>query len=503
MVVEPCVEDFFSMPPALRRKLFSNLERFRLEQLRLAQAQRLSDLNNHPSRAACGSSGSPRPSFTHSGSSTTATTPAASTLVCQGRHGAAYTRPRLSLRKRRVQFLSKARSPVRRLQKQKPIEPPYFVTEAESEWFRALPAKIQQSHFSPEERARLAGTWCRPTSVILDSADKALYRRGGQQRKPSVTSISSAPTLSSDTSLSTMAPSEHAVDSAVDTDSVYHSFRWLDEEDELDLRLDDYHNHLTDLSSTKKHSRRPSFRRTLSFNSFHTNGRSTPSSIPPLSRRSLTTSRLSLSPIPRHKQSSSRSFFSTSVFKHPPAQPSTPLDQPAQYYQDPEARLKLRVYLASPQKFDEAVEFGFPSLELRHDKENHSPHRPSTEGRPWRDDDANAARHGDRGSFFDDPATSLDSASQLHSQPPPSITPRSRLSQHLSGNREMTLKMTLTRADLRTVESSSMRTSGVSDRDDPLRLADLPPVGGNGPVWEVPEQPGMVKKMWWKLKGHR
>ena len=36
-------------------------------------------------------------------------------------------------------------------------------------------------------------------------------------------------------------------------------------------------------------------------------------------------------------------------------------DSEATYYQDPEARLKLRVYLASPQKFDEAVEFGFPS----------------------------------------------------------------------------------------------------------------------------------------------
>jgi len=36
-------------------------------------------------------------------------------------------------------------------------------------------------------------------------------------------------------------------------------------------------------------------------------------------------------------------------------------DTDAAYYQDPEARLKLRVYLAFPQKFDEAVEFGFPS----------------------------------------------------------------------------------------------------------------------------------------------
>lgn len=41
------------------------------------------------------------------------------------------------------------------------------------------------------------------------------------------------------------------------------------------------------------------------------------------------------------------------------------IDAAATYYQDPEARKKLRKYLASPQKFDEAVEFGFPSLPTR------------------------------------------------------------------------------------------------------------------------------------------
>jgi hypothetical protein len=41
------------------------------------------------------------------------------------------------------------------------------------------------------------------------------------------------------------------------------------------------------------------------------------------------------------------------------------IDAAATYYQDPEARMKLRKYLASPQKFDEAVAFGFPSLPAR------------------------------------------------------------------------------------------------------------------------------------------
>lgn len=54
-------------------------------------------------------------------------------------------------------------------------------------------------------------------------------------------------------------------------------------------------------------------------------------------------------------------------------------DPNASHWQDPDARLKLRVYLASPQKFDEAIEFGFPSLDREtiatplSDKENRAP----------------------------------------------------------------------------------------------------------------------------------
>ncbi|KAL4772602.1 hypothetical protein BDW60DRAFT_40519 [Aspergillus nidulans var. acristatus] len=38
------------------------------------------------------------------------------------------------------------------------------------------------------------------------------------------------------------------------------------------------------------------------------------------------------------------------------------IDTSAQYYRKPEARLKLRIFLASPQKFDEAVEFRIPNF---------------------------------------------------------------------------------------------------------------------------------------------
>ncbi|MCJ1447674.1 MAG: hypothetical protein MMC23_008185 [Stictis urceolatum] len=51
----------------------------------------------------------------------------------------------------------------------------------------------------------------------------------------------------------------------------------------------------------------------------------------------------------------------------PPAMPNrSPLPQTgnaAEHYLDPEARLKLRLYLATPSKFDEALEFGFPPVQ--------------------------------------------------------------------------------------------------------------------------------------------
>ncbi|KAL4733701.1 hypothetical protein BDV11DRAFT_76611 [Aspergillus similis] len=37
------------------------------------------------------------------------------------------------------------------------------------------------------------------------------------------------------------------------------------------------------------------------------------------------------------------------------------IDTSAQYYHKPESRLKDQIFLASSQKFDEAVEFGFPT----------------------------------------------------------------------------------------------------------------------------------------------
>ena len=59
----------------------------------------------------------------------------------------------------------------------------------------------------------------------------------------------------------------------------------------------------------------------------------------------------------------------------------------------------------------------------------------------------------------------------------------------------MTLKMTLTRPDLRTDSPSASPTSA----EDPLKLADLPPTSPQ--IWDTDlEDQNVMKKMWRKLR---
>jgi hypothetical protein len=213
--------------------------------------------------------------------------------------------------------------------------------------------------------------------------------------------------------------------------------------------------------------------------------------------------------------------------QHIPKSSTSSIDPAAQYYQDPDARLKLRVYLASPQKFDEAIEFGFPALDQKNDtttitnnnnKENVAP-EPSVEkhalisheyGTFFEDDDGSVV--GSPGEPVEEehaPPQQMPEAPTSHPQqmaptPPQSVQKRQSWlpaskpalqPQRLAGNREMTLKMTLTRPDLRT-ESP---TPSASSTEDPLRLAELPPADRSVSIWEDLDD-HVVKKMWKKLR---
>jgi hypothetical protein len=157
--------------------------------------------------------------------------------------------------------------------------------------------------------------------------------------------------------------------------------------------------------------------------------------------------------------------------KHAPQPSITAFDPAAAHYQDPEARLKLRVYLASPQKFDEAVEFGFPSTDgLSAAPALLRPADGSSDMRTFlADDDDHLSLNSDQLSLSDpdspktpeprEPTTHgsrharLASAGVLNARDFGRKTPEGTCyAQIPASSREMTLRMTLTRPDLRTPE---------------------------------------------------
>ncbi|EER28701.1 hypothetical protein CPC735_039650 [Coccidioides posadasii C735 delta SOWgp] len=515
IILEQRPEDLDALPPALRRKLFSNLERFRLEQMRLAQT--------HPGNNSRSHAAHPRLQNGHSADPIPRTRTPKINAPCAARANGTKRRLRSKKYARRP-ILTKGRILFPQiLKKPETLQTAYLAAQADSQWFRSLPPKVQQQHFSIEERACF-GSW--RSSLILDAADQALYKLGCQARVSSESILSSVPSVTTSSS-ATYTSSAHHPDSAVDMDdSMYDSFRWLDEDEDLDLRLD-YHSHIAPSTPMQPHGgRKPSFKRTCSFSSSQ-KCRSPVSGMLPKPSQSHNVPPFSPPVIPpkKHHRPLSRS-------EPPPRHVSqtsvTSIDHPAQYYQDPEARLKLRVYLASPQKFDEAIEFGFPSLELKEGFNS----RLSID-REWAlCDDRRTFFDNDSKSFLGETLNETNNASlndQDHNSPPNTSSiastivnashesrsskqsTRPRLvsithnnAQNMIGNREMTLKMTLTRADLRTTDPSTMTSPSASENDDPLRLADLPAPDEQLHIWDTPpEDKGVMRKLLRKLRKRR
>ena len=327
----------------------------------------------------------------------------------------------------------------------------------------------------------------------MDAADESIFRMGNQANRSCGTLDSSTSTVSHRTATDPPSPSDD-----VDLFDWRNSFRWLDEGDDLDLRLNIEEFHLSCLEKPPPptpHSDQ-SRRRSLSL-SAKPSPKSSFTPPQPLggggggggARRCSNqfTRRPSLSGAPR-----------TSI----------QVDPEATYYQDPEARLKLRVYLASAQKFDEAIEFGFPSTKDSRPTTAVTGSNPHTFHRPDQ-------------SFLDDDEddNSQRSWSKKHTRPIYGPSPLPPLTAHKQvfntghypltspGNREMTLRMTLTRPDLRADESQLYGWK--KEIADPLALEPLPPVSdaevGLGPFdippWAQEEEPGLVRKFWRKVKG--
>jgi hypothetical protein len=440
---------------------------------------------------------------------------------------------------------------------------PANVTQEDAIWFSRLPDKVKRGYFSIEEEILLTP---RKEDMKSDSADDKFYKLGetfANRSLPSLQSLYTGPSSPStfDTHSAVLTDDECDMD-----DDLMDTFRWMDTD--LDLSLDDYHIHLAETSDAKlktpKHSM--SIRKPKSFNgNLEAEPRSSnasrniarkslenwgsgwaPTDAPPVPQ--LPASNMKNPDAPFAVKSAKQSRAPAPVLAErwgsgwaptpaksltSPQEPASPVDQGATHYLNPEARLKLRLYLASPSKFDEAVEFGFPSLQSPPSADSNSSHRPSTAVSTRQKSEP---KHSP--TFLDDSTTAsstvlpsgLDAKLDLDSsrsqsvaqntvssletgtvastdsfQPSSIYTLQSHKSEiqaqlrqlerdpylQAGSGREMTLRMTLTRPDLRADESllyptqprthapkKSMsvrgRPSTASYRDDdPMRLQEL------------------------------
>lgn len=415
-----------------------------------------------------------------------------------------------------------------------------ITTVSDDSWVLNIPEKVSKAELTREEQVHLIKHL--RASVILDAANEALSkaaRANDRSLSPTPDIDHSTATLSSrrgslDSMVSAMAqlPEPNTRDAV--RESLYDSFRWLDEEEDLDLGLflDDYHANLRDeVPQTGKH-RRPSFRRHLSISKLPF-GRTSLSANAPLdvakdaasspvqNHTTTTTSTTPNNPPPTtiihttRRLSRTLSIINPSRHAHSDSS-SHVIDPTATHYQDPEARHKLRAYLASPSKFDEAIQFGFPTRDSQEqpqppllDKHRQLRTRPAADDsggnmRSFLDfdgDEDDLSDHDDASSVSDpdspktpqmggltpppghhrptristDPlhhhSTSTSASASPHhhhhhqhqgsgapSHPKPSTSdsytpyPTTMMSSSSSSSREMTLRMTLTRPDLRANE---------------------------------------------------
>ena len=163
------------------------------------------------------------------------------------------------------------------------------------------------------------------------------------------------------------------------------------------------------------------------------------------------------SPVPGnqgdHVRRKSKALSLISLNKQVTRQSSITIDPAAAHYQDPGTRTTLREYIASPQKFDEALEYGFPSALGDVEKNDRSGLK---EGQRTFLDDDKSSTHSTV-SDSDSPKTPPILETPRPVQPlractDPVMSAQARCLPTSINPREMTLRMTLTRSDLRAHE---------------------------------------------------
>ncbi|KAF2201116.1 hypothetical protein GQ43DRAFT_480981 [Delitschia confertaspora ATCC 74209] len=405
----------------------------------------------------------------------------------------------------------------RRLRKSGSIRQTRSITQAEAQWFLSLPDKVRRRHFSREEQVLLAS---QAEEFLCNSSDNNSFQ---QRFKPVVDDLSGDVFQLGGADDQESFPSRGRSRHRFDSPRLFESNRAS--------RSDSSRVYLVKMSSPEVQQRtvsssRPRARRATTLSNIQF-GRHSISSGPSIS----SPPRSAAGPLSWRPRASSQ-FVRRSMSLH-----AAPAIVPeATYYSDPEARKKLRAYLASPQKFDEAIEFGFPSTTIEDGSSRF-------QLPPIRTDAHNFSRDmhvflkNDRLSFLDDndsdeavPDLDGESMTELESPITPSsagvsvrhrvrhLTPSNFSSMDSAGlppmhpmryglDREMTLRMTLTRPDLRTAEEEMYGWEGNRDsRDDPFALEELhlsdDMTGSKSPfAVKPPSHRRLVSRLFRKVRG--
>lgn len=400
-----------------------------------------------------------------------------------------------------------------------------FTAESDSSWVLNVQQKISKADLTREEQVNLIKHL--RASVILEAATEAFSKAAHSHD----TSLTLTPEI--DHSTATLSSRRGSLDSMASAmghqletnskdpmrQSLYDSFRWLDEEEDLDLGLDldEYHANLREEVPQTNKSRRPSFRRHISISKLPF-GRTSMNASRPASKdapASPTLERPPPSVITQRRLSRTLSVMNPS--RHFQVESTPKIDPTAAHYQDPEARQKLRAYLATPSKFDEAVQYGFPATDSAQrpftsdfikGQSRHKNSDASENMRSFLDFDGDE----DDGSTHEDASSISDPDSPKTPQlgggltPPPGHhrpirsptdplhqssgprripMPHKPMSSDSSANnamssREMTLRMTLTRPDLRANEGliyGWQPQAAYLNKSNPARSEPTVPVG--------------------------
>ena len=440
--------------------------------------------------------------------------------------GGAAVRPLVT----KVSNLAKSSSP-RSLLGAHAIQAQFFASQVDAMWFSSLPPKIRQCQFSLDEQALLSRDYDR---MMIDAADETLIRLkhcpDTSQTPPGIKVGPSKGSLTHSLRRKTVdASTQPSTSSAIAPDNLcsWSTTKRLGEQEDDDSQFEDaFFTARPGPHPETRHTFRP-----LSAEASHSSyfGRTLALGTPRSRRPSLPTRPVYSGPAVLKDQS--LSGHGASYRKNACASTN---DNPAQYYRDPDARRKLRVYLASPQKFDEAVEFGFPSLGT-------SPRSPlatsmtslpsagpieqtflHSDG-PSSSKEKSHPEYHDNTSDDDTAEGSVSSASDtLHTPREKELPLRGGVGEGFkmdsscvrpyvvstradsgkidpSTGREMTLHMTLTRPDLRTTVSESTIAQD-SACEEPLRPYHIPTLGQSHlDAFQALDDHAKTSRLWRKL----